>query len=305
MEQNQRIQAEDFIRMFGCPLPEQYLSNLNRINTKYHEANIDELKEYVMYVLGLINLPDMARTKEENLEAFEKGWSENLESAIAGDISMKSLKPKYFRGSKFLRYNKNLIVTDNLDLEYDMFTVARQLIFSKYLSKPENTYEFGCGSCQNLLMLSEIFPSKMLYGLDWANTSMRIAGLLSESQNIEGILFDMLSPSPEVILKSHSAVLTVHSMEQLGAEYEKFLSFIMAVKPDIVVHYEPIVEFYNHDDLLDYLAVLYSQKRNYLSGFWTALCRLQEQGRIEIIESRRPYLGGVIHEASLIVWRPL
>jgi len=143
--------------------------------------------------------------------------------------------------------------------------------------------------------------------MDWTNASARIAELLSKSQNgnIEGIVFDMMNPSSYIALKPHSAVFTIHALEQLGKKHEKLLSFIMAAKPDIVVHYEPIVEFYDQDNLLDYLAILYSRKRNYLSGFWTALCKLQEQNRIEILESRRPYPGGVIHEASLIAWRPL
>lgn len=310
MVEKQRITGDDFLRMFDChldELPEQLLSGLNQVDTEYREANLAELEEYVLCVLNLINLPDTTRTKEENLEAFEKGWGENLESIISGKISLENLKPKYFRGSKFLRYSKKLIITDNLDLEYDLFTLARYLIFNKYLSRVEDIYEFGCGSCQNLFMLSEMFPSKRLYGLDWANASTRIAGLLSESQNrkIAGIVFDMMNPCPDIVLKPHSAVFTIHALEQLGKEHEELLSFILAAKPDIVFHYEPIVEFYDQDNLLDYLAVLYSQKRKYLSGFWPVLCKLQEQNKIEILESRRPYLGGVIHEASLIVWRPL
>ena len=163
MVEKQKIAGDDFLRMFDChldELPEQFLSGLNRVDTEYREANLVEFEEYVLNVLKRINPPDITRTKEENLEAFEKGWEENLESIIPGNISLESLKPKYFRGSKFLRYNNTLIVTDNLDLEYDLFTLAR------YLSSSEDIYEFGCRSCQNLLMLSEIFPSKRLYGLD-------------------------------------------------------------------------------------------------------------------------------------------
>jgi len=310
MAGKRKITSDDFLRMFNCQLdelPEQLLSGLNRVNTEYREANLVDFEEYVLHVLRLINSPSITRTREENLQAFEKGWQENLKSMISGKISLERLKPKYFRGSKFLRYNKKLIVSGNLDLEYELFTLARYLIFNRYLSTAEDIYEFGSGSCQNLFMLSEMFPSKRLYGLDWTNTSAKIAELLAKSQNrnIAGIVFDMMNPFPDVVLKRHSAMFTIHALEQLGKEHEKLLSFIMAAKPDIVLHYEPIVEFYDEDNLLDYLALLYSQKRNYLSGFWPALCRLQEQNKIEILESRRPYLGGVIHEASLIAWRPL
>ncbi len=308
--EKKRITREDFLRMFSCQLtelPEQLLSGLNRINTEYHEAGLIEFEQYVLDVLKLINLPGITRTKQQNLEAFEKGWEENLGSIISGNISLERLKPKYFRGSKFLRYNKKLIVTDNLDLEYDLFTLARYLLFTRYLSSAADIYELGCGSCQNLLMLSEIFPKKKLYGLDWTHASAKIAGLLAESRKreISGIIFDMMEPPADIFIKPHSAVFTIHALEQLGSNHRKLLSFIMAAKPEIVFHYEPIVEFYDPDKLLDYLALAYSQKRNYLSGFYTALRKLQEQNRIEILESRRPYLGGVIHEASLIVWRPL
>jgi hypothetical protein len=310
MSGEKKITVDDFLRMFDCKLdalPERFIKEISQINTKYREANLQEFEEYVLYVLNLINSPGITRTSEENLEAFEKGWQENLESIASGKIQLESLKPKYFRPSKFLRYDNKLIVSDNLNLEYELFILARYLLFSRYLSQFEDIYEFGCGSCQNLVILSEIFPEKRLYGLDWTKTSRGIAGMLAEAKNlnIEGIVFDMMNPSPDVVLKPHSAVFTIHSLEQLGEQHQEFLSFLMAAEPGIVFHYEPILEFYKPDNLLDYLAILYSQKRNYLSGFWTALCKLREENKIEIIESRRPLLGGIIHEASLIAWRPL
>ena len=310
MQEKLKIGCDDFIKMFRCQLdelPKRFLPELDRINTEYREPSLQEFQEYVLYVLNLINMPNIARTTEENLEAFEKGWGENLESVISGNISMESLKPKYFRGSKFLRYGKKLIVTDNLNLEYELFTLARYILFSKYLAPFQDIYEFGCGSCQNLFMLSEMFPEKMLHGLDWTTASAKIAKSLAQSQKrkIEGILFDMMNPAHEVVLKQHSAVFTIHSLEQLGTGYDKLLSFILKANPSIVFHYEPIIEFYDQENLLDYLAILYSQKRRYLSGFWTALSKLAKERKIEILQSIRPCLGGIVHEASLIVWRPL
>lgn len=304
-----RITADDLARMFKCrtdELPPRIFSGIDRVNTTYRDANREELASHVLQVLKQVTSPGITRTREENLAAFEKGWADNLMSADGGVISMDSLKARYFRGSKLLRYDKKLIVADNHDLEYDLFTLVRYLLFERYLSAYEDIFELGCGSCQNLLMLSEMFPGKKLCGMDWASASIRIAKLLSSSQqrNITGILFDMLNPTANVVLSPGSAVFTIHALEQIGTQHDKLLSYIVAARPGIVWHYEPIVEFYDPDNLLDYLAILYSQKRNYLSGFWPALCRLQEQRKIEILEATRPYLGGVIHESSLIVWRP-
>ncbi len=305
-----RITAEDFKRMFGLhvkDLSEEFLSAITKVNTAYRNPNQEEFEEYVLTVLKLIDSSGISRNTTENFQAWEKGWQENLESVAADEVSLKNLRPKYFRPSKFLRYNQGLIVSDNLNLEYDLFNLARHLIFKKYLTAFDDVYEFGCGSCQNLFLLSEIFPQKKLHGLDWAKPSMEIIKLLAEKKkiNVQGTLFDMLNPPRNLTLKANSAFLTVHSLEQIGNQHDKFIAFIMSHKPGIVINYEPILEFYDQNNLLDYLALTYSQKRNYLRGFWTALSKLKENRKIEIIDSRRPFLGGVIHEASLIVWRPL
>jgi len=305
-----RITVDDFCRMFNCleeQLPKEVLTNINRMNTQYLVPNLDQFQEYSLHVLKLITSPTITRTIEQNMDAWEKGWNENLHSLADDEELSQSLKPRYFRPNKFLRYNKELVVTDNLDLEYDLFTLARAIIFSRYLCPFKHIYEFGCGSCQNLLALAKVFPDKSLYGLDWATASIRIAKALTEARglNIEGIFFDMMHPSGEVVLNPGSAVLTIHALEQLGQQHQKLLSYLISARPAIVVHYEPILELYDPDNFLDYLSLLYSQKRNYLSGFLTALVKLQKENKIEILESRRPLLGGVIHESSLIVWRPL
>ena len=302
MAEKATIKQEDFVRMFktsGDKLPQQFLTDIDRVNASYHE--------YTLSVLKLINADYITRTTDENLQAWNTGWNENLESILQGQINLQNLKPKYFRPSKFFRYDNKLIIPENNDIEYDLFALSRYIIFNKYLSGYEDIYELGCGSCHNLLILSDMFPSKRLYGLDWAKPSAKIAQSLGEAlnRNVQGFVFDMLNPSPDITLKPGSAVITIHALEQLGEKHDKLLSFIMESRPGIVIHYEPVLEFYDEDNLLDYLALLYTKKRNYLSGYLTALKKLEEQNKIEILEAYRPYLGGVIHEASLIVWKPL
>ena len=168
-------------------------------------------------------------------------------------------------------------------------------------------YELGCGSCQNLFLLSELFPRKKLVGLDWTHASQEIARELSNhGRQVRGLNFDMLDPRMDDSLPRGSAVLTVHALEQIGTKHEKLLSFLLNSNPSIVVHYEPIVEFYDKNNLLDYLALIYSEKRCHLTGYLTALRKLEREKKVEIIEARRSYLGGVFHESStLIAWRPV
>ena len=217
------------------------------------------------------------------------------------------LKPGYFRPSKFLRYDGKLVVVENRNLEYDLFTITRHLLFRKYLADVDHYYELGCGSCQNLYLLSEMYPGKTYHGLDWAPAARDIADYIGRVTNrrFEGHLFDMTDPSSGFEVEPRSAILTIHALEQLGDRHEKLLSFLIRSKPEIVVQYEPILEFYDPGNLLDYLALMYSKKRNYLKDYHTALLERQSRGEISIIEARRPYIGGVVHESSVIVWKPV
>lgn len=306
---NRRVEASDFSRMFSvaaAEIPPLFHERLNGMNTAFRPANADELSAYILDLLNKLESPFISRSREENLAAFERGWGENYQMLQSGMTPETALRPGYFRDIPFLRYQRGLVVSDNPQIEHDLFTLARILIFNKYLSNFENIAEIGCGSCQNLLLLARMFPLKKLWGLDWTKASVEIACKLGQllDVDISGHIFDMSSPV-EVPIAEGSALVTIHAMEQLGEDFEPLLEFIFMTKPGLVVHYEPVVEFYNEDNLLDFLAIKYSRKRKYLSGYYTALKSLQNDKKIEILDAWRPYLGGVIHESSLIVWRPI
>ena len=138
MVEKRIIEREDFSRMFKIhydQLPEQFLSGIDRVNTSYHEADKKELAEYILYILKLLNTPEVARSMEENFQAWNKGWDENLQSILQSGIDLEKLKAKYFRGSQFFRYDNKLIIPENNDIEYDLFVLSRYIIFSKYLCK--------------------------------------------------------------------------------------------------------------------------------------------------------------------------
>jgi len=303
------ITAEEIAGLFAFDvntIPDETRTRLAKVDTTYTSPTLEEFGQYVLDVLKKINSPYITRNREENIEAFNTGWRENLDAIRTAGISQELLKPKYFRPGNFLRYRNGLIKPNNTGLEYDLFVLARQMIFNTYLRPFETIYEIGCGSCQNLFLLSLMFPGKKLIGLDWTPSSVDIAGFLSASSGmrIEGHLFDMLCPfGSNMEISEGSAIVTIHALEQIGSEYGRLLEYLIESKPGVVVHYEPIREFYDEDNVLDYLAILYSEKRNYLTGYLETLKAMEDEGIIEILEARRPFLGGVIHESSLIVWR--
>ena len=271
-----------------------------------HPASAQEREEYILEMLDVIRSPRIERSSAENHAAWERGWRQNLDEARAGGFHPDTLKPKYFRGNRFLRWQRDLIVSDNPQIEHDLFVLARRLLFGSFLPGIHTIYEIGSGSCNNLWLLSELFPDARIVGLDWVAPAVQLATELGRAtgRRIEGRQFDMLNPDRDFTLEPGAAVITIHALEQLGDRHRALLDWLAASRPALVLHYEPVVEFYDRAALLDYLAVWYSERRRYLSGFWTEMSARRQANRVEILDAYRPGLGGVYHESSVIAWRP-
>jgi hypothetical protein len=262
-------------------LPKSARDLIHKYDLTYRPAGVVELEEYV---LNFLRTEDDAcpRPKEQNRMAFERGWGENLEllKASSPEGYEAALKQKYYRGSKFFRYRDSLVVTDNLQLEYELSVIARLCLFHRYLRDAAYVYELGCGSCINLLLLSQLMPETRLIGFDWTSASSQIADLLGKKlrKHISGHLLDMLEPDSSVAIQENSAIISIHAFEQLGHKFEAILDFMVRSRPSIVVQYEPVLEFYNEDRLLDELALRYCRKRGILKAITRnfSSCKIRE-----------------------------
>jgi hypothetical protein len=276
------------------------------VDARCRPASRAERDEYILEMLDLIRSPRIERSAEENRAAWERGWQQNLDEARAGGFAPETLKPKYFRGNRFLRWHGDVLVCENPQIEYDLFVLARRLLFGWYLQGVETIYEVGSGSANNLWLLSELFPQARIVGLDWVEPAVQLATELGAAtgRRIEGRRFDMMNPDRSFVPDAGSAFVTIHALEQIGDGHQALLEWLHEAQPSIVLHYEPILEFYDGASLLDYLALWYSERRRYLTGLWTAIAARRDAGWADVLDARRPGLGGVYHEASVIVWRP-
>jgi hypothetical protein len=189
--------------------------------------------------------------------------------------------------------------------ELNYYTVYRQFLFSTFLEPFDSIYEFGCGTGYNLAIMNSLFPGKRIMGLDWAESSVNIADALGTRLNapISGQRFDYFQPDYDLEIPANSAVITLNSLEQIGGDYQAFLDFILAKKPALCINAEPILEMYDDNNLIDYLAIRYHKLRNYLCGYYGALKLLEAQGRIRIVSAQRVPVGNYFHEGySFIVW---
>lgn len=303
------VSPSDFAKWFNTS-DESFSGNLlslfGKFDLRFKAATKEDVEVHLLDYVSRLQSPWIERNREENRKAWEKGWSENLEEVIRCGPSGMTCRPKYFRGSRFLRLRKNIVISPNPQLEHDLLTITRVYLAEKYLASLGYLCELGCGSGQNLWLLSEIFPDKSILGLDWVPPCVGIAQEIGKAgRKVSGRLFDMTDPDPNVTLPRDAGIVSVHALEQIGGNHEKLIQWIISQKPAIVVQHEPIVELYDSSNLYDALAIWYSKKRHYLDGYLNRLKELALVGKIEMLESHRPEVGGVYHEASVVVWRPV
>ena len=226
---------------------------------------------------------------EHRRKQWEKGWKQNLDEG--------NVIPHYFGKYPVVRKDGEFVEAKPGD-EYQQLTDLETEVFNKYL-RTGIVYEFGCGTGHNLLNLRKVNYSR-LEGLDWADSAVESVNKLNYT-GIWGRKFDMFNPHD---YKLYGSVFTMASMEQLGDKFRPFVDYLVAQKPTICVHLEPIEELMT-DNLLDYLQLEYMKKRKYLTGFLTYLRELEKNGKIDILEASRNGIGSLFIEGySLVVWRP-
>ena len=304
------ITAGDFAACFGEELSPRTRAVAEAGDFRFFELTPDERDVCLRTIVEKFVDPAFDRSGAHRIDKWERGWGENLAElqAASGTDFAATIRPKYFDKYDIVRFRGRFIKALASDFEYQMLRVILAWLFEKYLATAPTVYEFGCGTGHNLLWLREFNPGAKLVGLDWAVSSQEIIaemvrrGILADA---EGRRFDFFNPDKTLALEPDSAVYTVAALEQVGEESGKFLDYLLGQKPSVVVHVEPMAEFFDPQNPLDALAITYYKKRNWLWGLLTNLRKLESEEKIEILEARRTHLGHLLTDGySVVVWRP-
>jgi len=297
----------DFVALFGDTISDALAKRIGEYDFRYFNLIPAERDQCLLFIVKLLLDSRVGKSGEHRQSEWEAGWSENLDMVKAGDPH--GLIPLYFDKYDVMRLRGEFVKVLAPDFEYNALAVIERWLFEKYLSDVKSIYEFGCGTGHNLLRAREANLHAELFGLDWAETSQRI---IAESvktgvlQNTVGKHFDFFHPDETFLIEPDSGVYTVAALEQMGKDFVPFVEYLLRQKPRIVVHIEPMYEFLDEKNLIDYLAITYYRKRNYLWGLSDYLHQLAGEKRIKIHEAKRTNVGHFLTDGySAIVWSPI
>jgi len=283
------------LRRFGFP------------ELRYRELSATESVAIAAQVEAAIE-SDLRVSGKNDPTVWERGWGEVAKELAGKRITIAALRPPYFRGEPTCRLEGRYIRPLEASFEYDASLALRRIVFDMFLGGFDRIVEIGCGTGINLLLLAEQFAGVQLIGCDWTTASRDIVNTMAKQsgREIVGHVFNMLTAQgwDGAAIDDKTAVLTVHAMEQLAGNWRPFAEFVLARRPALCLHIEPILELYG-DTPFDDRARRYHLKRGYLQGYLPFLQDLAKDGKIELQTVHRIPFGGLYHEAySTIAWRP-
>jgi SAM-dependent methyltransferase len=309
------ITLEDFAKTFKCSVSdfsESFIAHAQGTNWVFDLPTAEEYQDIILNILLKIENDRQVIGAPEREHIWQSGWKENLD-AFLKNKSMDQIVPKFIRSNKVIRYNGNFIKPQNPYFEKDFVKLIQIYTYDRFIyDKVSQVYEFGCGSCFNLVALIDLDSERKLkfFGSDFVQSSVdlcnHIANYYKEKTGLtvlRGDLFNMKYPDRHYTIMSQSCVFTFGAVEQLASEFNHFLYYLIKQRPKIIFHIEPVMENYDKNKLFDHLQIRFHQKRGYTKGLLPSLEYLETQGIIRLLVSNRLGFGSEMFEGyHLMAW---
>lgn len=303
------LSLDDFARLFGTTrmdFDEQERHWIDVGNFQYQNLDLPKRDQLICQILDRIDSGQFSVSGPEYKQRWDLGWQENLDQFIASNYDPAALTPRFIRSDNTLRLWQDYVVAEDPEFELNWYRVYRHWIFRKYLSGYQAITELGCGSCHNLIALSQMFPKSALLGLDWAAPSAKICEVAREKLGlkINGRVFNMFEPDHTILLPEGSALLALGALEQVGTQFNAILNYILQQPIAVFCHIDSMLEWYDPSNLTDAMAIRFDRCRRYLSGWIPAIQLLESCGIIEMVAQQRVPFGSLFHDGyNFSIWR--
>jgi SAM-dependent methyltransferase len=174
----------------------------------------------------------------------------------------------------------------------------------------ERLVEVGCGSGRNLFAAASSGRWKELRGLDLSPTGVQVVREVASHFGLAGVSagpIDLLDESSPGFAELRGATcFTFYCLEQLPSYTEAVLRRLAAAGVRRVIHIEPTMEFFNAASVRDLASIAYIWRQNYLADLVETARRLEQQGTIRIVATRRLGFAPTLRNTpTLVVWEPL
>lgn len=305
------VTLEDFADSFGVTVddvPERCRERIALGHFRYRKVEGQERDRIILEVLKKIATDRQVVGATDRKDVWNAGWEENYEAFVQSGHDLAKLVPRFVRPGQPIRWQQGYIIPENQWFERDFFAVLREWLFETYCADADAIYEFGCGTGMNLAAFAQRYPDKEYHGFDFVPPAQKMVDAMAQAYGwrMQGHLFDMTAPDAHIEFKGNSRLLTFGALEQLAGKIETFFEFVLERSPGLCVHVEPVVDLYDEDNLIDFLAASFHRKRGYTANLLSYLQDLESRGKIELLKVKRSFFGSLFMEGyTVLAWRPI
>ncbi len=282
----------------------------------YPEITLDELPRHTEWPARLLAVnPEPVRHKiaPEVLREFDRDkWGALLRSAQSDpsldvvaierlEVDPQSIAP-FFAAGKFALAPHSHVLELHLDLYAD--------VLGAFAAEASALVELGAGYGAKLLKLAgrERFARLPLFAGELTANGRELIWLLAarsgRAVRVSGCDFRAGTvdaagvPEGAIVYTSYA----VHYVPELD---QGFVRALQALKPRVVVHFEPCLEHFGSDSLYDLLCRSYILRNDYNRNLAGVLAQAERDGTIRVVSVRRKLLGGnPLLPISVIAWTP-
>lgn len=239
-------------------------------------------------------------------------WGTLLHQISGNKISGLAAANRLFLGdsSDTLCYVRDQLLTGSALEFHDFYINSIYEFINSFNLQNLSLVELGAGYGAIILQLIKLTRDHSVkhFAGELANSGINCLQRLVEIEglNCTGFKFDFNQPSFSAVDVPHGSVLfTCMSLPYITGFPHQLLSKILDIKPQLVIHVEPVFQHWSDQSLLHMLWKKYSILNNYNISFYSDLVSYDNRGLLSIIEDRPSFLGSnPLFPVSFIAWKP-
>lgn len=286
--------------------------------SKRHKFTINDLPKFSKWpgrLLGIEPWKQRVKSKEEIDREYElESWGAYLkrikDEGLQNEITIKTLDNWQGDANTQILYTKNdRFIQDTFGKAYSDFlrTVKKYII--KYLPAG-SIVELGAGYGSVILSLAkedELKNEKFL-AAEYTPSGVELIKWCARNQKTEIIVdnCDFLKKEiTNLLIPEGSILFTCASACTLPELPKRFVDSLVCFKPKVVIHYEPIYEHHNENNLLNMMRRRYVEVNDYNRNLLTLLKEHEQNNSIQILIEDPAVIGvNPLFPISVIAWKP-
>lgn len=170
--------------------------------------------------------------------------------------------------------------------------------------------EIGAGWGQMVLHLALLpeFAGRRFCATEYTGSGLKVIEHLAQSHGISiatGRCDLSAAPITELALPENAVLYTSYSAHYVPSYTGSVVDELLALKPSLVVHFEPFYEHCDQQTLLGMLQRKYIETNDYNRNLLTVIREQSERRRVEIVTEQRQVFGlNPLLPMSVVAWRP-